>query len=284
MLNINIIIKIKYMILIFDTFSGLCNQFYDINCGINFCLINNIKFSFRYCSFRENNLVNWYNQPFEKLFNLENLKKNFSFSNLYVDYETLCLTNENTYNLIGEVAIKLFTDNFLDEIININKEFIVLKQFWSIYKFKKIIINMNIHIIPSNRLMDIYNRLKPNIIHNNEPYNFLHYRYEHDFTNHFNLQIEDLKTIILRVRNNYKNPNLKIYIATNNIKNLININDPELPDIIFKNDDEINDYNYEEKAFIDYMFGLNSVEVYGHNNSSFSHMLNNLKNTNNYYA
>ena len=31
------------MIIIFDTFGGLCNQFYDINCGINFCIINNIK-------------------------------------------------------------------------------------------------------------------------------------------------------------------------------------------------------------------------------------------------
>ena len=168
--------------------------------------------------------------------------------------------------------------------MNINKEFIVLKQFWAVYKFKEIITSMDTHILPSNRLMDIYNQLKQNIIHNNEPYNFLHYRYEHDFTNHFNLKIEDLKTIILRIKNNYKNPNLKIYIATNNIKNLININDPELSDIIFKNDDEINDYNYEEKAFIDYMIGLHSVEVYGHNNSSFSHMLNNLKNTNNYYA
>lgn len=272
------------MIIIFDTCCGLCNQFYDIISGVNFCLINNIKFSFRYCSFRENNLVNWYDQPFEKLFNLENLKNIINYSNLYVDYESLQLTNENTYNLIGETAINLLTDNFLDEIMNINKEFIILKQFWAIYKFKEIIITLHPHILPSNRLMNIYNQLKPNIIHDNEPYNFLHYRYEHDFTNHFNLKIEDLKTIILRIRNNYKNPNLKIYIATNNIKNLININDPELSDIIFKNDDEMNDYNYEEKAFIDYMFGLDSVEVYGHHNSSFSGILNNLKNTNNYYA
>ena len=35
-------------IIIFDTFCGLCNQFYDIQKGINFCLKNNIKFTFRY--------------------------------------------------------------------------------------------------------------------------------------------------------------------------------------------------------------------------------------------
>ena len=39
----------------------------------------------------------------------------------------------------------------------------------------------------------------------------------------------------------------------------------------------------EEKAFIDYMFGYDSVEVFGHNKSSFSVILNNLKNTNNFY-
>ena len=273
------------MIIIFDTYSGLCNQFYDINCGINFCLINNIQFSFRYCSFREDNLVNWYNQQFDTLFNLENLKKIISFSNLYVDYESLHLTNENTFNMVGLTSIQLFTDNFLDEIKNIDKEFIILKQFWATYKFKQITMDMNMHILPSERLMNVYNQLKTSIINNDEPYNFLHYRYEHDFTSHFNLQIEDLKSLILRIKNSFKNPHLKMYVATNNIKKLININDPELSNIIlFKNDDDLNGYNYEEKAFIDYMFGLNSNEIFGHTNSSFSCMINSLKGTNNYYA
>lgn len=31
------------MILIFDTYGGLCNQFYDIITGINFCLKHQIK-------------------------------------------------------------------------------------------------------------------------------------------------------------------------------------------------------------------------------------------------
>jgi len=44
-------------IIIFDTYGGLCNQFYDIQNSINFCLKNNIKFTFRYASFRNDNLV-----------------------------------------------------------------------------------------------------------------------------------------------------------------------------------------------------------------------------------
>lgn len=273
------------MIIVFDTFSGLCNQFYDINCGINFCLIHNIQFSFRYCSFREDDLISWYNQKFDTLFNIENLKNAVNYTNLYVDYESLQLTDENTFNINGKRSVELFTDNFLDEIMNIDKEFIVLKQFWATYKFKQINMDMNLHIIPSDRLVNIYRETKNNVLQNNIEYNFLHYRYEHDFTSHFNVQIEDLKSLILRIKNNFKNPHLKIYIATNNIKQLININDPEFSNIIlFKNDDDLNGYNYEEKAFIDYMIGLNSNEVYGHSNSSFSHMLNGIKGTNNYYA
>jgi hypothetical protein len=273
------------MILIFDTFSGLCNQFYDINCGVNFCLIHNIQFSFRYCSLREDSLVDWYHQPFATLFNIEKIKNVVNYTNLYVDYESLHITNENTFNINGKRSIELFTDNFLDEIMNIDKEFIVLQQFWATYKFKQITMDMNTHILPSDRLMNTYYQVKNNLLQNNEDYNFLHYRYEHDFTSHFNVQIEDLKTLILRVRNNFKNPNLRIYVATSNIKNVIDIHDSELSSILlFKNDDELSEYNYEEKAFIDYMIGLNSVEVYGHSNSSFSHMLNNLKGTNNFYV
>ena len=44
------------------------------------------------------------------------------------------------------------------------------------------------------------------------------------------------------------------------------------------------DFNFEQRAFIDYMIGLHSVECYGHKNSSFSHMINNLKGTDNFYA
>ena len=46
----------------------------------------------------------------------------------------------------------------------------------------------------------------------------------------------------------------------------------------------LSDLNFEQRAFIDYMFGLNSVECFGHRKSSFSIMINHIKQTNNYYA
>jgi hypothetical protein len=139
--------------------------------------------------------------------------------------------------------------------------------------------------LASKRLMDVYNIIKTKMGINNQQYNFIHYRYESDFVNHFKItHMKDLKSTILIVKSKFKNPNLKIYIATTNIRNLIDVNDSEICDIIMtKNEDELKDLNFEEKAFIDYMFGLNSSEVFGHSKSSFSHMLNNIKNTSNFY-
>lgn len=268
-------------IIILDTYSGLCNQFYDIICGINFGITNNIKFSFRYCSFRHTNLTSWSNVEFNKLFDTSLFKK---YEDLYVDFENIHLTSENTYNLKGSLANTLFTSDYLNEIISIPNDYVVLKQFWSVYKFNKIIDNVYSRIRPSKRLMELYDNIKNKLLQNNEQYNCIHYRYEIDFTNYFNVTIENLKDIIIRIKPQFKQPNLRIYIATSDITKVIDLNDIEISEIIFtKNVDELKDYNFEELAFIDYMFGLNANEIVGHNQSSFSHMLNDLKGTNKYY-
>ena len=270
------------MIVVFDTFGGLCNQFYDIHCGVNFCIINNIRFSFRYCSYRNKELVSWYNKKFDNLFDMSFLKK---YNTLYINYDNLKLNTENTYNYEGERAILLFTKDFLNQLKNIKKEFIILKQFWAVYNFQKIVDNIIPFILPSKNLVDIYNKIKNKIMDvTKEQYNFIHYRYEKDFTSHFNIKVQKLKPLILKLKHKFRNPNLKIYIATSNIHELIDLNDNELRDIIItKNENKLENYNFEEKAFIDFMFGINSHEVFGHSKSSFSNILNNVKNTSNFY-
>ena len=269
--------------LIFDTYSGLCNQFYDIINGINFCLIYNISFTFRHCSFRNDNLTSWNEQPFEKLFDVNFIKK----YKLYVDYYIIKdkLTTDNCYNLNEKyLSYRKFNsnDDILYQIIALNKEYVVLKQFWSLYKFKNIIDKtIHIHITPSNDIMNKYIEIK-NILIKDEPYNFIHYRYEHDFTNHFKVNVNQLDNLIRDIQ--FKNNNLKIYIATSNIKNLLDLNDPKYNNLIYKNDDLLMNFNFEQRAFIDYMFGLNSIECYGHKKSSFSVAINVIKNTSNYYA
>jgi hypothetical protein len=66
--------------------------------------------------------------------------------------------------------------------------------------------------------MKKYIEIKNNII-GDEPYNFIHYRYEKDFTDYFKLNVESLDILIDKIK--FKNNNLKTFIATSNIKNLI---------------------------------------------------------------
>jgi hypothetical protein len=273
------------VILIYDTNGGLCNQFYDIINGINFCLKYNIQFTFRYCAFRNDNLTSWTKQSFENLFDM----KLFDKYDLYKNYHDIKenLTDDNCFNLDGtKFAYNVFNDNNNDndiqnQIINLNKKYIVLKQFWSLYNFRNFIDNtIHISICPSKRIMDKYNEIT-NLIINKQRYNYIHYRYEKDFTNYFKINCESLDNLIEKIK--FKNNGLNIYIATSNIKNLLNLKDNKYKNILYKNDDELLDFNFEERAFIDYMFGLNSIECFGHSKSSFSHMLNNIKKTNNFY-
>jgi hypothetical protein len=272
------------MILIFDTYSGLCNQMYDIFSAINFCHIHNIYFTFRYANFRNNNLVTWTNVDFNELFDTNFLNK----YKLYIPFDNIKneLNDNNTFNLNkDERAILLFNNkNITLQLNKINKKYIILKQFWSIFDFSRAIIN-NIYnnVIPCKKLMDKYYEIRNKLLKKDEKYNFLHYRYEHDFVNHFKLKnISNLDDLVNN--NNYKNKDIKIYIAASNINNLLKkFGLDKNTNIIHKNENDLDDLNFEQKAFIDYMFGINSLELYGHKNSSFSNILNNLKKTNNYY-
>jgi hypothetical protein len=265
------------VVLIFDTHAGLCNQMYDIHNGINFCLHHNFFFTFRYCHFRTDNLINWYNKPFEELFDLQFLNK----YNLYINYETIQndITEENCYNYNSISSVHHFDCNkcLLEQINNLDKKYVVLKQFWYLNAFRNISDNTIIDsLLPSKHIIEKYNQIK-NMF--NEPYNFIHYRYEVDFTSHHHCSVPSLDTLLQTI--SFKNNNLKIYIATNNIKNVLDVT--KYTNIIYKNDDELNDFNFEQKAFIDYIIGINSTEAYGHRKSSFSLFICTSKG-NNYYA
>jgi hypothetical protein len=264
------------MTIIFEAYGGLCNQIHDINAGINFCIKHNLKFSFRYASFRRDDLVSWNKVDFDKLFDISFLDE----FELYIDYKKLNLNKENTTNFEeNKRCVEMFTsDNIIAEIEKNEKEHILLIQFCPVYYNTTICIIPK--LLPSKNIMQVYNTIKNNLNPNNEPYNCLHYRHEHDFINHFKIaNLPKLEGLLENI--NFKNKNNKTYIASTNIKNLINIKNH--PNAIFKNEDRLQNLNFEEKAFIDYLFGLGSEEFFGHPNSSFSVLVNNLKQTTNYY-
>lgn len=270
------------MILIFDTYSGLCNQFYDIQCAINFCLIHNIIFTFRFSSFRNNDLTSWYNVSFSELFDTSFLKK---YSN-YVDFKLIenQINKNNSFNYENSVCCNQFLsrEDFINQLKLLNKKYIVLKQFWDIYLFKQIVEDVNCILVPCSKIMNKYNDIKKELSLINDNYNFIHYRYEEDFINHF--KITNMKNLIDIIKENpFQTKDFKIYIATTNLENIIKNVNFSKNNIIYKKERFLEEWNFEEKAFIDFMIGLNSKEVIGHSNSSFSTMLNNLKGTNNYY-
>jgi hypothetical protein len=206
---------------------------------------------------------------------------------LYLPYCNIkdTLTNDNCYNLNNKLVSLQFINkdyDILKQLNNLNREYIVLKQFWSVYSFRDFVCyDIHTHIKPSKEIMDIYLEIK-NTILQDEPYNCIHYRYEHDFTSHFNITVDSLANIINKTK--FNNNNIKTFIATSNIQNILDINnDIYKNSIVYKNDFFLMRFNFEQRAFIDYTICLNSVECYGHKNSSFSNMINNIKGTNNYY-
>ena len=143
------------MFLIFDTYAGLCNQMYDIHAAINFCLINNIEFTFRYAALREkDNLTKWYNTDFNNIFN-----DSFITTSLYKPYHTIHSNESNTFHYNSDIrCIRWLNQDkaIYPQLEQIDKTFIVLKQFWAVYKNYKDVEYFYNKILPSSRLTSLY--------------------------------------------------------------------------------------------------------------------------------
>ena len=267
------------MLLIFDTYGGLCNQMYDIHYSINFCIIHNISFSFRYSSFRnKESLTQWYNVKFSDLFD-----DSFIQSDLYIPYNRLNLNNKNYYS--NELRAIEWLDKeraLLPQLYRLNKSYIILKQFWSICPTLRNEINYYEKILPCKKLKQFFQTIRNELP---EKYNYIHYRYEEDFIQHFKI-VDHPKLCHLIYTIPFCEQDLKIYIACYEITKLSekNISKPirKYKKVLYKKNN-YDHLNFEEQAFIDFLIGKDSYELYGHSKSSFSWLLNSSKLSNNYY-
>jgi len=267
------------MILVIDTFGGLCNQMMDIKSIVSFVDKYNFNFSFRFANFRNFDLLSWYNVNFNELFD-----DNFLIDNInYIKFDEISekINNINTFNFESRCVTNFFNKttntDLSNQIKEINKDYIIIKQFWCLFDWSDNIKNIN--ILPNKKIKDIYDKYI-NLTFQNNKYNFIHFRFENDFKNYFNLSDDDLNLELVYNKISFKN-NYPIYLAT--YYNLLSTKNKE----ICKKNNFINKYefinseyesiNYEECAFIDYLIGLNAEEVYGHNKSSFSTTLNTIK-------
>ena len=265
------------MIILFETYAGLCNQMFDILSAVFFMKDSDFQYSFRSASFRRSNLVHFYNVPFFKLFSEEP----FLSEKNYIPYFSIVdkVNRINTFNFDGKRAISIWKpENFKKDIFELSKKYkyIVIKQLWPLHlaSFK----NSDIleWVKPNKELLDTYDRIKEKIQIPKE-YIFLHYRYERDFIKFFQIKIPNINDILKKI-NSKKKP---IYIASTNIDQLLEKKEYY---IFYKNENELIKFNFEEKAMIDFLFGLDSHEIYGNRKSSFSNVLNDIKGTNNYYS
>jgi len=203
---------------------------------------------------------------------------------LYTPFHKILSTNENT--LYYDSDIRCIEWLNIDKAIypqleTIDKTYIVMKQFWAVYKNFNNVDEFYNKIISSPQILSIYN----NYIKLPDKYNLIHYRYERDFIEHFNIK-NHRKLCDIIENYKFKDNTLPVYIATYEISKIppeyFTKNVTYYNNILLK-DTQIDGHNFEELAFVDFMIGKNAQEIVGHPRSSFSVLLNSAHQTNNYY-
>ena len=268
-------------ILIFDTYAGLCNQMFDIRAGIQFCKEHCYMFSFRNASFRNpKNLTKWFDVPFEQLFDTKFFEK---YSN-YIPIYSLQMNKDNTLNYdSSKKALELFNEEEdLEKQLNkTKKKYIILKQFWSLYKNYQDPENIYHQLMPCKKIQTLFHKMQVTLP---EKYNYIHYRYEEDFNQHFKINNPTKLTQIID-EYPFQEKEYPIYIAASNIQHLgkKQLQKPlsQYKNIILKQ--ETKQLNFEEAAFLDFMIGKYAQEIVGHEKSSFTLLLNSAHQSNNHY-
>lgn len=272
------------MIVIINSWGGLCNQICDLYYSINYFISNNINYTIKNCTFRdENNLENFYFQKYDKLFNINIV----NFAKNYIKYDKI-KNNVNENNTIYLSSKELSEEKLIEfnyKYKNENKYIFIYNFYRLNVEIKRIFIKFDHLINPNDKILNIYQFIKRNLLP--EKYNFIHLRIEKDFEGIFGKEnIFNLKCILNKIK--FKN-DYQIYLACPDINKILNTNvnknlDFKKKKFIYKDDIIKNiNLNFEEKAFIDLLIGKYSQEFYGNNKSSFSLVLSIIKNSNNFY-
>ena len=265
--------------LVVDTYAGLCNQKFDIQSSIAFATKHNYNFCFRYCSLRYDNLTSYYQVDFGHLFD----RSVFQNISGHVEFKTIDLNDGPIWNSAGKRAVELIKScNEIHEIAE-SHSFIILKQFWPIFNWNEVKSNY-IQIKPSPHIYNKFLEIKENLP---EKFNFLHFRYEHDFVNFFSKSnlithfphLHDILTADL-----FEDNTLPLYVAASNVQLIFsNLPSEKSKNIIFTDEKKIIEFNFEESAYLDFLVANFSEQVFGHSRSSFSVAINKQKRTSNYY-
>lgn len=266
-------------VLILDTASGLCNQMMDIETFASFCVANGYRFSFRHCCFRNKDLTTFHHVEFQSLFDVS------SFKNLpkYSYYSELDFKGSKVLDALPpEIKTSLEVIDFLKSVEG-KYSHIFMRQFWPLFDYKNSKIHGDIRIEPSKKIKEFFLSLKSRLP---KRYNFLHYRYEHDFLEHFKITDKEMTGTHFQdlIQKNIFKHDLPIYLSCSSPLHVLKNIPAQYSKNIFYNDETSHpNFNFEESAYVDFLVGEASEEVVGHSRSSFSQRLMRSKSTGTYY-
>lgn len=289
-------------ILIFNLSGGFTDMKKNLLAITLFTKEHNYKFTIKNCTARpqmldlntskidEQIIKNGYMYDVKNLFD----EKTFLIYDNYISFETIDSCDQNTFDFNTTCKPSLiFKDrshlsNYKTIIKEIDKPYIYMGNhfyFYSGYNITSVYSKeFNATIIPSSKILNEYNNFMSTI---DFQYNFIHFRYENDMKKMLTV-LKNIKSLdytlsdVIKL-NAFEN-NLKIYVATTDIEDFYDkklIENPLDTYNIFYNKKKC--VFFDENAFIDFLIGMNSVEVLGFSHSGFSVCLNKLKNKNKYY-
>ena len=289
-------------ILIFNLSGGFTDMKKNLIAITLFTKEHNYKFTIKNCTARpqsldlntskieESIIKNGYMYDVKNLFD----EKTFFIYDNYVSFETIDSCDQNTFNFNDTYKPSLiFKDrshliNYKNIIKEIDTPYVYMGNhfyFYSGYNINSILFSkdFNATIIPSSKIWTEYNNFISTI---DFQYNFIHFRYENDMKKMLtilkNKSLDYTLSDVMKL-NAFEN-NLKIYVATTNIEEFYDkklIENPLDTYNIFYNKKKC--VFFDENAFLDFLIGMNAVEVLGFSHSGFSVCLNKLKNKNKYY-
>ena len=266
-------------ILILDTAAGLCNQMMDIETFASFCVANEYSFSFRHCSFRNKDLRTFFPVEFESLFDASSFKR-------FRKYSTFSELDFRGCKMLESWPLGIKTSQEVSDFLKSAEgkySHIFIPQFWPLFDYENLKIHSDLKIEPSKKIKEFFKEIKNTLP---KKYNFLHYRYEPDFVEHFKIDAKEIKNTKLSTllkKNIFKN-DLPIYLSCS--KPLIALKGIPIRDrknILYNDETRLTHFNFDESAYADYLIGEGAEEVFGHSKSSFSARLNLAKNSSNYY-
>jgi hypothetical protein len=257
----------------------------DITASVAFALSNNLRFCFRSCSSRNPDLTSWSEQDFDYLFD-ESPFINFEG---YLPFQEIKITGESIWNGDGKCCVEYGLS--CSELVDISHQhsFVVVKQAWPIidWQANAKLISMIPYPLPSENVLQKYRNAVPSLP---GKYNFLAYRYEHDFVNYFSKAFPGTRFPMLHdilSANLFVDLELPIYLACSRPTEL---SAPHLKapidsflNLVFVDESLFVETNFEIGAYVDFLIGLESQEVLAHSRSAFGRTLNSMHKTSNYY-